>query len=245
MLLEASKVTKKFGNFVAVDDVDFLLQRGQLKSLIGPNGAGKTTFFNLLTGVLRPTKGKVQFLDDDITNLSPFERCERGIGRSFQITNIFPNLTIRENVQVPLQQKLDHPWNFWTRRNQLNDITDRAEQLLGRVGLEQEKNSEAVDLAYGDKRRLEIAITLATDPEVILLDEPTAGMSSRETEEMTNLIDKISDDHAVILIEHDMDIVLNISDKVVVLHQGTKIAEEDPGLITKDERVQEAYLGRS
>ena len=243
MILTTRDLTKRFGQLVAVDDLNFSVDEGTLKSIIGPNGAGKTTFFNLLTGGLTPSEGTVTFLGDDVTKLPPHERSKRGMGRSFQITNIFPDLTASENVQTAVQRQSARPWAFWRRHSSFDDVRDRVDEILQRVGLHEQSDRIASALAYGDKRRLEIAITLGTDPQLLLLDEPTAGMSPDETEVTIDLIRDISKDHTILLIEHDMDVVDGVSDEIMVLHQGAKLAEGPVNDVLNDDRVQEAYLG--
>lgn len=244
MILSTEGLTKKFDTITAVSKLDFRLQQGSLKAVIGPNGAGKTTFFNLLTGSLIPTTGNIQFNGQDITNLASYDRVKRGIGRSFQVTNIFESLTVSENVHAAAQrQQLDRPWNFWSQRDQFTEVTERCDEVLQRVGLYDMKTSEASELPHGDKRRLEIAITLATNPELILLDEPTAGMSPEETEQSINLIENISNDYTILLIEHDMDVVADVADEIMVLHRGRKLVEGAPKDVLTDDRVQKAYLG--
>lgn len=243
MVLTANSLTKKFGTFIAVDDLDFGVKQGTLTSVIGPNGAGKTTFFHLLTGGLFPTTGTVQFLGEDVTEIPPYERCTRGMGRSFQITNIFPGLSVLENVHASAQRRLDRPWAFWRRREGYDDVRDHAEAVLQRVGLHDHIDRQASELAYGDKRRLELAITLAGDPELLLLDEPTAGMSPDETDITIDLIHDISKDHTILLIEHDMDVVSGVSDEIMVMNRGSKLVKGEPKEVLNDDRVQEAYLG--
>jgi branched-chain amino acid transport system ATP-binding protein len=242
-MLTATELTKEFGNLLAVDSVDFSVDEGTITAIIGPNGAGKTTFFNLLSGRLTPTTGTVRFLGKDITEDPPYKRCAAGIGRSFQINNIFPDLTVLENVRAPAQATLDRQWTFWRHRDEYEDVREQAIAALRNVGLEGQTNQRASDLPYGDQRRLEIAITIATDPDLILLDEPTAGMSPEETERTIELIEQLNSDFTIILIEHDMDVVDDVSDRIMVLNQGRKLLEGQPSEVLNDEQVQKAYLG--
>jgi branched-chain amino acid transport system ATP-binding protein len=244
MTLEIENLTKRFGEFVAVDSVSFPVADGVLKSIIGPNGAGKTTLFNLLSGGLTPNTGTIRFNGEDVTGLPPEKLNGRGISRSFQITNVFSGVTVRENIQVAAQARmLDRPWNFYTPRNEFEDVLENTEQVLERVGLKDQADWAASELAHGGKRRLEIGIALATAPEILLLDEPTAGMSPEETEDTIALVRDLSEDHTILLIEHDMDVVEEVSDEILVLHRGQKLAEGTPTEVMTDEKVQQAYLG--
>ena len=242
-MLTTAGLTKEFDGLTAIDSVDFSVEAGSITSIIGPNGAGKTTFFNLLTGILSPTRGTVSFLGEDVTEKPSHERCAAGMGRSFQINNVFPKLTVLENVRAAAQSTLDRQWTFWRHRDEYTDVRARALETLRDVGLENQTDRIAADLPYGDQRRLEVAITLATDPSLVLLDEPTAGMSPEETEKTIDLIQRISSDYTILLIEHDMDVVSGVSDRIMVLHQGKKLVEGDPSDVLNDERVRKAYLG--
>jgi branched-chain amino acid transport system ATP-binding protein len=243
MLLETEAITKQFGHITAVDSVSFGVERGQLLSIIGPNGAGKTTLFNLVSGALEPTSGTIQFDGDDVTGLSPEHRSERGMGRSFQITNIFSGLTTKENIQIATQRQEGASWTFYRSKDSFDAINDRCADILSRVGLDQHTTQRADTLSHGDKRRLELGIALATEPKLLLLDEPTAGMAPEETENMIDLIRTLSEDHTVLLIEHDMDVVAEVSDEIMVLHQGQKLVQGSVSDVLNDEDVQAAYLG--
>ena len=246
-MLRTEGLTRRFGNLVAVDDVSMGVAQGEFRSLIGPNGAGKTTTFNLLTGALAPSEGRV-FLDgQDVTGLAPHERVRLGLGRSFQITTVFGGLTVHENVRLAAQAAREGGFapreEFLQRAETFGDVNDQATRVLDRSGLLERADEPADALAYGDKRRLEIAIVLATDPEVVLLDEPTAGMGAEETRATMDLIDEVLSDRTLVLIEHDIDLVMRVSDSITVLHRGRVLAEGTPEEIADDEAVREAYFG--
>jgi len=246
-VLETTGLTKQFGELLAVDNVDLAVERGEFRSVIGPNGAGKTTLFNCVTGAMTPTSGTVRFDGADVTGLPPHERVRRGLGRSFQITNIFGGLTVRENVRLAAQSVLDD--DMTVREEMLRDketfdnINDRTTGVLAQVGLADRAEELAETLAYGDQRRLEIGIVLATDPQLVMLDEPTAGMSGEETRATIDLIEDVLADRTLMLIEHDIDLVMEVSDRVTVLTRGEVLATGDPAEIAADEDVREAYLG--
>ncbi|WP_336134489.1 ABC transporter ATP-binding protein [Natronomonas amylolytica] len=246
MVLRTRNLTKQFGGLVAVDGVDFELEE-ECCSLIGPNGAGKTTFFNLLTGVLDPTEGTVEYHDGDdwtdITDHAPHETALSGLHRSYQITNVFETSTVLENVRIAAQAAGEDSWRVWRNVEAFPEYEREARDILDRVGLAEKADRPAEALSHGEKRNLEVAIALAGDPDVILLDEPTAGVSSDGIDELTDLVDDIAADHAVLLVEHNMDVVMEVSDRIAVLHQGSLIADDDPMAIRNSERVQEAYLG--
>lgn len=242
-MLQTEGLTKRFGGIVAVDDVDFALGSDELCSLIGPNGAGKTTFFNLLTGALEASAGTITFDGADITAASPQETAKRGLHRSFQITNIFPHSSVRENVRIAAQAHADRPWSFWRNVHSFDDQLREADEILDRVGLAARGDELAMHLSHGEKRKLEVAIALAGDPELLLLDEPNAGVSSESIGDIIALIEDVAVDHAVLLVEHNMDVVMAVSDRIVVLNQGEIIADDVPEGVRGDPRVQEAYLG--
>jgi len=246
-LLRTDDLTKRFGGVTAVDGVDFALAEDELCSLIGPNGAGKTTFFNLLTGVLSPTAGHVEFREGDgwrdLTDAAPHETAAAGIHRSYQVTNVFDNLTVRENVRVAAQAAGEDSLRVWRNAERFDDYRAEAERILDRVDLLGSADSPANTLSHGAKRQLEVAIALAGDPDVLLLDEPAAGVSSESVDEVVDLIRDVARDHAVLLVEHNMDVVMDISDRVVVLNRGAVIADDDPAAVQDDPDVQEAYLG--
>ncbi len=246
-VLETEGLTKQFGELTAVDGVDLTVERGEFRSVIGPNGAGKTTLFNCVTGAMTPTAGTVRFDGADVTGLPPHERVRRGLGRSFQITNIFGGLTVRENVRLAAQSVVEG--GLSAREELLRDkesfpaINDRTADVIERIGLADRAGERAETLAYGDQRRLEIGIVLATDPALVMLDEPTAGMSSEETRATIDLVREVLADRTLVLIEHDIDVVMELSDRITVLTRGKILAEGDPEAIAADEEVRDAYLG--
>ena len=253
MLLETEGLTKRFGGITAVDGVDFALEAGELCSIIGPNGAGKTTFFNLLTGVLEPSDGEIRFDPGgrgagdppvDITTASPDETALAGIHRSYQITNLFPTLTVLENVRVAAQAgRGNDSWKLWRNVNEFDDHYAEATAILERIGLAGAAETVTQNLSHGEKRSLEIGVALAGDPDLLLLDEPTAGVSSDGVDEVVALIEDVAEDHSVMLIEHNMEVVMGISDRIAVLHRGELIADGPPEDVRGDDDVQEAYLG--
>lgn len=242
-MLRTEGLTKKFGGITAVDNVDFELDSDELTSLIGPNGAGKTTFFNLLTGALEPTEGRIEFNGEPITNASPEATAQMGIHRSFQITNIFPTRTVLENVRIAAQAHSNKAWRIWRNYNAFDEFSEEAHEILDRVGLADQMYQLAMNLSHGDKRKLEVGIAMAGDPDVLLLDEPNAGVSTESVGDIIDLIRDVSTDHAVLLVEHNMDIVMEVSDRIVVLNQGSVIANDVPEKVQGDPNVQEAYLG--
>ncbi|MFC7045324.1 ABC transporter ATP-binding protein [Halobacteriaceae archaeon GCM10025711] len=246
-ILETENLTKRFGELTAVDSVDLAIGAGEFRSVIGPNGAGKTTTFNLITGAMAPTEGVVRFAGEDVTPLPPHERVRRGIGRSFQITNVFGGLSVRENVRLAAQSVFDAGFSvreaLFRNAGTFDDVNAQTDEVLDRVGLADRADEYADTLAYGERRRLEIGLVLATDPELVLLDEPTAGMSADETQATMDLIEEVLSDRTLLLIEHDIDLVMRVSDRITVLARGAILAEGTPGEIANDPDVQEAYLG--
>ena len=242
-ILETRGLTKEFKGFVAVDNVDLKVRRGTIHALIGPNGAGKTTVFNLLTKFLPPTRGSIHFNDQDITSDKPADVARRGIIRSFQISAVFPNLTVMENVRIALQRGLPTSYHFWKRERTLDVLNDRATQLLERVGLGRFARVNAGDMAYGSKRTLEIATTLAMDPELMLLDEPTAGMGHEDVDRVKKLIKEVAVGRTVLMVEHNMSVVSGICDTITVLQRGSVLAEGPYAEISANPQVIEAYMG--
>ena len=247
VVLETRGLTKRFGEFVAVDGVDLAVERGEFRSVIGPNGAGKTTLFNLVSGPLGPTSGQVFFDGREVTDRPAHERIRMGIARSFQLSNVFRGLTVRENVRLAAQS-VDYG-RFSPRSAFLGSLAGfpavdaSTDRVLEQIGLDDRPDVPAGALSYGDQRRLEIGLVLATDPELVLLDEPTAGMSGEETERTIDLVHEVLADKTLVLVEHDIDIVMEVSDAIAVLHQGRLIADGTPEEISADEGVQRAYLG--
>ncbi len=245
ILLETHNLRKAFGALVAVDDVSIQVQAGTIHSIIGPNGAGKTTFFNLLSGNLEPTAGRVVYKGKDITRLPLHRSAHIGIGRSFQITNLFPNLTALENVRLACQAMGRDNFRFLQPAGQFKRYEQQAWAILQQVGLAERALMPARTLPHGDQRKLELGIILASDPELLLLDEPTAGMAAEQVPELMALIREIqvSGDKTVVLVEHNMNVVMSISDRITVMHQGQVLAEGTPAEIAANETVQSAYLG--
>src|SRR5688572_32885920 len=242
-ILETHGLTKEFAGFVAVQDVNLKVRRGHIHALIGPNGAGKTTCFNLLSKFLQPSGGAIFYNGNDITSLKPADIARLGLVRSFQISAVFPHLTALENVRVALQRQHGSSFDFWRSKSVLDRFNDRARELLNDVGLAEFANVVAVEMPYGRKRALEIATTLAPDPEMMLLDEPMAGMGHEDIDKISALIKRISRNHTILMVEHNLSVVADLSNIITVLTRGRVLAEGNYADLTKDERVKEAYLG--
>ena len=243
VILETHSLVKEFNGFVAVDGVSVRVRRGEIHALIGPNGAGKTTFFNLLTKFLQPTSGTIVYRGENITRENPADIARRGVVRSFQICAVFPHLTVLENVRVALQRNLGTSFYFWRSEKSLRNLDSRAMQLLAEVHLETWPRTLAADLPYGRKRALELATTLALEPELMLLDEPTQGMGHEDVSHVTQLIKKVSADRTVLMVEHNMGVVSSIADTISVLQRGRVIAAGPYAQVSKNPQVIEAYMG--
>ena len=243
VVLETEDLTKEFAGFLAVSGVSLRVVRGTIHALIGPNGAGKTTCFNLLTKFLRPTRGRIVYNGRDITALAPADVARLGLVRSFQISAVFPHLTVLENVRIALQRRRGGSFDFWHSRRVLAAFDDRAMALLTDVGLAQYAQATAVELPYGRKRALELATTLALDPDVLLLDEPTAGMGHEDIGRIAALIKAAAADRTVLMVEHNLSVVADLCDRITVLTRGRVLAEGDYDTVAADPEVREAYLG--
>ena len=242
-ILETSGLVKDFRGFVAVNDVDLKVRRGHIHALIGPNGAGKTTCFNLLTKFLEPTRGTIRFNGIDITREAPEKIARRGVVRSFQISAVFPHLTVLENVRIALQRKLGTSFHFWKSDRSLDLLNERAMELLASVDLQDSADMVTVEMPYGRKRALEIATTLALDPELMLLDEPTQGMGHEDVDRVMQLIKKVSAKRTILMVEHNMKVVAGISDTLTVLARGSVLAEGPYAEVAANPLVIEAYMG--
>ena len=243
VILEAEDLTKEFKGFVAVDGVSLRVRKGRIHALIGPNGAGKTTCFNLLTKFLAPTRGRITYKGNDITAMSPADIARLGLVRSFQISAVFPHLTALENVRIALQRRRGDSFDFWRSQRVLKEFDGEARTLLAEVGLEQFAETNAGDLSYGRKRALEIATTLALNPEMLLLDEPMAGMAQADVERISALIKRIAANRTILMVEHNLSVVASLSDTITVLARGKVLAEGDYAQVSADPRVIEAYIG--
>ncbi len=242
-ILQTQQLSKEFKGFIAVDRVDLSVRRGSIHALIGPNGAGKTTCFNLLTKFIRPSSGVILFNGKDITGDAPAQIARRGIIRSFQISAVFPHLSVLENVRVALQRKIGTSFHFWRPESSLHRLNDRALELLAAVDLESYAHTPTVELSYGRKRALEIATTLAMDPELMLLDEPTQGMGLEDVDRIRQLIKKVAANRTVLMVEHNMSVVSSIADTITVLQRGATLAEGPYAEVSKNPAVIEAYMG--
>jgi branched-chain amino acid transport system ATP-binding protein len=240
-VLRTEGLSIRFGGLVALNNVDFEVRRDEVRAIIGPNGAGKSTFFNCLTGVLRPSSGRILFKGEDITGLTPDLISRKGIGRSYQITNIMPNATTLENVRIAVQSRR-HGWSMFRDHRDFRDIMDRAAQVLNSVGLAAKSEELAANLSHGEQRNLEIGIALATEPSLLCLDEPTAGMSAAETHDTIALVRRIAKGLTILIVEHDMNVVMELAHRITVLHYGEVLAEGPPDEIQRNPRVLEVYL---
>jgi branched-chain amino acid transport system ATP-binding protein len=243
IILETEDLTKEFAGFVAVNGVSLRVTRGTIHALIGPNGAGKTTCFNLLTKFLRPTRGRIVYKGRDITAIAPADVARLGLVRSFQISAVFPHLTVLENVRVALQRKRGASFDFWRSKRVLDSFNEPAMSLISDVGLSSFAHATAVELPYGRKRALEIATTLALDPEMLLLDEPMAGMGHEDIDRISALIKSVSATRTVLMVEHNLSVVANLSHRITVLTRGRVLAEGDYQAVSSNPAVREAYMG--
>ena len=243
MILETEDLTKEFAGFTAVNGVNLHIRRGTIHALIGPNGAGKTTCFNLLTKFLSPTRGRILFKGHDISAMQPTDVARLGLVRSFQISAVFPHMSVLENVRIALQRSRGGSFDFWRSASTLNSFNERAIELIADVGLSSFADWVAVELPYGRKRALEIATTLALDPEMLLLDEPTAGMGHEDIDRIAQLIKRVAADRTVLMVEHNLSVVADLSDFITVLTRGRVLAEGDYETVSKNAEVREAYLG--
>jgi branched-chain amino acid transport system ATP-binding protein len=243
IILETEDLVKQFAGFLAVNGINLSVKRGTIHALIGPNGAGKTTCFNLLTKFLRPTRGRIAFNGRDITALQPAQVARLGLVRSFQISAVFPHLTVLENVRIALQRRRGRSFDFWRSNSVLDALNEHALTLIDRVGLATFAGATAAELSYGRKRALEIATTLALDPEMLLLDEPTAGMGHEDIERISALIKSVAESRTVLMVEHNLSVVANLSDRITVLTRGRVLAEGSYDQVSANPEVREAYLG--
>jgi branched-chain amino acid transport system ATP-binding protein len=242
-LLECRGLTRSFGGLIAVDSVNMAIEAGEIRAVIGPNGAGKSTLFNLISGRFAPTSGSMQLGGEEISGRAPFEIFRRGLARSFQVTNIFPRLSVYENIRCSVLWALGHKYDFWHSADRLRDAQERTEKTLEQIGMTARRDSPAGVLTYAEQRALEIGITIAGNANVILLDEPTAGMSRSETDSAVALIGSVSQGRTLVIVEHDMGVVFNLADRISVLVYGKIIATDVPDRIRRDKAVQTAYLG--
>ena len=240
-MLRTEALTVRFGGLTALDNVNLEIKRGEIRAIIGPNGAGKSTFFNCITGVLRPSSGRILFNGEDITGLSPDRISRKGIARSYQITNILPNATTLENVRIAAQSRR-HAWSMLVHYSAYRDITEKAQAVLQSVGLAAKADELAANLSHGEQRNLEIGIALATEPQLLCLDEPTAGMSPAETHDTMALVRRIAENLTILIVEHDMQVVMGLAQRITVLHYGALLAEGTPAEIQENPRVLEVYL---
>ena len=240
-ILRTERLTVRFGGLTALNEVSVAVPRGEIRAIIGPNGAGKSTLFNCVTGVLRPTSGRIVFEGEDIAGLPPHRISRKAIARSYQITNILPGATVLENARIAVQSR-HHSWSLLRHHRAYTDVIERAQAVLEAVGLLDDQDELAANLSHGAQRNLEIGIALATEPKLLCLDEPTAGMSVAETHATVELVRRIAKDLTILIVEHDMDVVMGLASRITVLHYGEVLAEGTPTEIQANPRVQEVYL---
>jgi branched-chain amino acid transport system ATP-binding protein len=243
MILQIKGLHKSFGKTQVIFGVNLEIEHSECHAIIGPNGAGKSTLFNLISGLYKPSSGNIKLKGEEIVGLSPFEIYRRGLSRSFQVLNIFRNMSVFENIRCALLWQLGYKYSFWQRTNTLKEVQERAEMILNQIGMTNRRDVIAGALSYGEQRRLEIGITIGSGAEIILLDEPTAGLSKPETEEVVKLIHNVTKGKTLLLVEHDMNVVFAISHRISVLVYGQIIATGEPEMIKQNRQVQEAYLG--
>jgi branched-chain amino acid transport system ATP-binding protein len=242
-ILETRNLSHDFGGLKVLTEVNLEVAEGEKHAIIGPNGAGKTTLFNIITGTYTPAQGKILFRSHNITGAGPYKIQRLGMGRSFQITTTFDRLTAFQNIRLAVLSKRGIRFNFFRNVDKMEDVTHESEEILKRINLFQDRDTLAASLSYGKHRALEISMALATDPQLVMLDEPTAGMSVDETHSAVNLIERLTEDKTVVIIEHDMDVVFSLADRITVLHHGTILATGRPDEIKQNPEVQAAYLG--
>jgi len=245
--LEVTNLTKRFGSLVAVNDVSMRVEHGEVRAVIGPNGAGKTTFFHLISGMVQPSEGRIRFGERDVTTLPPEQRVAMGMARTFQITEIFPELTLRENLRISVEIAAGDRLRLWLPRREAATVRARVDELLGMANLTEKAGAVVGELSHGDQRAAEIMMALSLRPKLLLLDEPTAGMGDQETHDIAQLIRRLHRREAlsIVLIEHDMRVVFHLADRITVLAEGSVLAEGTPDEIAADDRVQAAYLGKA
>jgi len=243
MLLQVNDITKSFSELRVLTDLSFEVKKGELKAIIGPNGAGKTTLFNTITGRYAPDSGTILFQGKDVTGVKPHNLSRMGIARSFQINNFFSNLTTRENIHLALQSVLKGSTSIWRNIRKEDSLEERSTEIMEWIGLLEQKDELAMNLSYGDQRKLEIGLALGTNPSLLFLDEPTSGMSRFESGAMIDFIEGLSERVTIVLIEHDIELVMKVSDSILVINYGEKIAEGTPAEIEKNDEVQRVYLG--
>jgi len=243
VLLDTVSVTKRFGGLTALDGVNYSVRAGEVRGIIGPNGAGKTTFFNVVTGDLKPTSGKIFIKGEDVTDLPPYLICQKGLSRTFQLTFIFPEMTVYDSVWVGINSRAKIPWNPLIPAKRVRSVSQKVEEICELIGLSDKMNESATNLSYGDQKILEIAMALSTDPVILLLDEPTQGVSPQETDAISEVVERLSKRMTIVLIEHSMDVVLRLCHVITVLNEGRVIAEGSPMEVSKNEEVQRIYLG--
>jgi branched-chain amino acid transport system ATP-binding protein len=242
-ILQLEGVTRNFGGLQALKDVNLCIEEGDLRGIIGPNGAGKTTLFNVVTGEFKPSAGKVYLRGEDISGLPPYAICRKGLSRTFQLTRIFPEMTVYDSIWAGANSKARHPWNPVSRAQGLEDIAREALDICQMIGLEEKKDELAVNLSYGDQKVLEMAMALSTKPSVLLLDEPTQGVGGKEVDTIVDVVKKLSEKMTIVLIEHTIDVVMQLCKTVTVLTEGQVFAEGTPGEISANKEVQRVYLG--